>query len=124
MNASVTYTGDEVAILAGIIAGALPALHDDDFEVADLLLDKALAQLPRPLSPELESRITRLRVSPTERFWARLIENLPRNAPFDIIAAGVAGGVTPSRAWMLLEQLHGTKPKLRRVGPHAWEIMS
>lgn len=58
---SVTFTGEEVAILAAIIATALPALGDDDFEVADLLLDRALAAFPFPVAPDLAERIERLR---------------------------------------------------------------
>ncbi len=119
---SVTYTGTEVALLAGIIAGALPDLDDSDFEVADLLLDKALAALPRPLAPDMEAQIARLRLTPRERFWARLIENVPKGVAFDIIGASVATKVAASRAWLLLEELHGRKPELLRVDDHHWTI--
>jgi hypothetical protein len=119
---SVTYTGTEVALLAGIIAGALPALDDADFDVADLLLDKAMAALPRPMSPALAAHIERLRASPAERFWARLTANVPPGAAFDIIAAGVATGVTASRALLLLEELRVKKDRLLRVGRDHWTI--
>lgn len=119
---SVTYTGTEVALLAGIIAGALPALDDADFEVADLLLDKAMAALPRPVAPELEAQIARLRATPPERFWTRLIENVPAGQAFDVIGAGVATGVTASRAWLFLEELRGKKDRLLRVDDHHWTI--
>lgn len=64
MTPSVTYTGDEVALVAGFIAACLPALDQADFDVADLLLDRALAVLPRPLAPDVEARIARLRHRP------------------------------------------------------------
>jgi hypothetical protein len=119
---SVTYTGAEVALLAGIIAGALPALDDADFEVADLLLDKAMAALPRPIAPELEEHIARLRVPPVERFRARLFEKIPVGQPFDIIGASLATQVTASRAWLLLEQIKRDEPRLMRVDQHHWVI--
>lgn len=64
MTPSVTYTGDEVALVAGFIAACLPFLDQADFDVADLLLDKALASLPQPLAPDLEECIARLRSGP------------------------------------------------------------
>ena len=64
MIASVTYTGEEVALVAGFIAAALPALAPDDFEVADLLLERALAVMPRPLAPDLAQRLAQLRQPP------------------------------------------------------------
>jgi len=123
MIPSVTYTGTEVALLAGIIAGALPTLDDADFEVADLLLDKAMAALPRPMAPGIEAQIDRLRIPPPERFWARLCEKIAPGVRFNIIDAGLATHVAPSRAWLLLEQLHGRKPNLRRDGDHHWLIV-
>lgn len=63
-NPSVTYTGEEVALVAGCIAASLPYLAASDFDVADLLLDKALAAMPQPLSPDLEVRIALLRSGP------------------------------------------------------------
>lgn len=124
MTSSVTYSGAEVAVLVGIIAGALPALYDADFEVADLLLDKAMAALPRPIAPELEARITRLRASPTERFWTRLTERIPPGLTFDWIDAGLLAGVSSSRALILLEELLGKQPGLRRVDQDHWMIAS
>lgn len=121
---TVTYTGAEVALLAGIIAGALPSLDDADFEVADLLLDKAMAALPRPMAPGLEAQINRLRTPPPERFWARLSEKIAPGVRFNIIDAALAAHVAPSRAWLLLEQLHGRKPGLRRDGDHHWQIVA
>lgn len=61
---SVTFTGDEVALVAGLIASALPGLGPEDFEVADLLLDRALAVMPRPLAVDLATRIEQLRQRP------------------------------------------------------------
>lgn len=122
MTPKVTYSGAEVALLAGIIAGALPSLDDADFEVADLLLDKAMAALPRPIAPELEAQIARLRASPPERFWARLTENIAPGTAFDVIGASVATGVGAARAWLLLEELHGKKAELLRVDDHHWTI--
>jgi hypothetical protein len=61
---SVTYTGEEVALVAGFIAAALPALGPEDFELADLLLDRALAVMPRPLAVDLALRIEQLRQRP------------------------------------------------------------
>lgn len=121
-NPSVTFTGTEVAILAGLIAGSLPTLEDDDFEVADHLLDKALAGLAQPLSDELAAKIERQRVRPNERFWSALIETIPPGQPFDIVDAGTAAGVTFTRAFLTLEALHGKEPRLRRVDSAIWEI--
>lgn len=64
MTPSVTYTGEEVALVAGFIAAALPALGTEDFELADLLLDRALAVMPRPLAVDLALRIEQLRQRP------------------------------------------------------------
>lgn len=61
MTASVTYTGEEVALVAGAIASCLPALGQDDFDVLDLLLERALAAMPQPISPDLAIRIAALR---------------------------------------------------------------
>jgi hypothetical protein len=61
MTPTVTYTGEEVALVAGFIAAALPTLNQDDFEIADLLLDRALAVMPRPLAVDLATRIEQLR---------------------------------------------------------------
>lgn len=64
MTPAVTYTGEEVALVAGLIASALPSLDQDDFDVADLLLDRALAVMPRPLAVDLALRIELLRQRP------------------------------------------------------------
>lgn len=64
MTASVTYTGEEVALVAGMIASCLPVLDQADYEVADLLLERALAVMPRPLNPDLAFRIAKLRQRP------------------------------------------------------------
>lgn len=64
MTPTVTYTGEEVALVAGFIAAALPALDQADFDVADLLLDRALAVMPRPLAVDLALRIELLRQRP------------------------------------------------------------
>lgn len=61
MTAEVIYTGEEVALVAGAIASCLPALGRDDFEVADLLLERALAAMPQPISFDLANRIAALR---------------------------------------------------------------
>ena len=58
---SVTYTGTEVALVAGFIARALPVLDARDYEVADLLLDRALAALPQEVAPDIMAEINRLR---------------------------------------------------------------
>lgn len=63
-NPSVTYTGEEVALVAGFIAACLPALDASDFDVADLLLDRALAAMPQPLAPDLDVHIAMLRKRP------------------------------------------------------------
>jgi hypothetical protein len=67
MTPSVTYTGEEVALVAGFIALALPALGPADFDVADVLLDRALGALPGPVAPDLAARIEQLRRRPTIR---------------------------------------------------------
>lgn len=119
---SVTYTGAEVAILAGIIAGALPTLGGDDFDVAEHLLDKALAALPRPLPPEIETHVARLRSPPLERFWDRLCKRLVPGVRFDVLDASNAGEVRPSEALAFLDQLHSRKTGLSRVNDHHWII--
>jgi hypothetical protein len=64
---SVTFTGTEVALVAGCIAKMLPELDAQDFEVLDLLLERALAALPQPLAPDLQAAIAKLRQrAPTE----------------------------------------------------------
>lgn len=67
MTPTVTYTGTEVALVAGCIALALPELGNDDFEVLDLMLERALAALPQPLAADLSDRIERLRHRPFVR---------------------------------------------------------
>lgn len=63
-NPSVTYTGEEVALIAAFITVALPALDPADYEVADLLLERALAAFPDALSPEVAQRVDRYRKRP------------------------------------------------------------
>lgn len=63
-NPAVTYTGEEVALIAGFITAALPYLDPADYEVADLLLERALAVLPRPLSPDVAALLERHRRRP------------------------------------------------------------
>jgi hypothetical protein len=60
---SVIFTGAEVALVAGALAAVMPALSEDDFQVVDILLDRALAALPRPLPLDLAVMIARLRDS-------------------------------------------------------------
>lgn len=122
MNPSVTYTGTEVAILAGIIAGTLPTLEDDDWDVADLLLDRALAALPQPLSDDLAAKIERQRVRPADLFWARLIEKIVPGVAFDMIDASAATSLTTTKSWLMLEHLLGKQPRLKRLNSHSWEI--
>src|SRR3546814_1412756 len=92
MANSVIYAGPEVALLAGILAGALPRLDDEDFEVADMLLEKALAALPHPMPPDLAAKIEHQRMSPTERFWTKLVAKFGPGDLFNIIDAGLAAG--------------------------------
>lgn len=63
-NPSVTYTGEEVALVAAFITVALPALDPADYEVADLLLERALAAFPAALSPEVAQTVDRYRKRP------------------------------------------------------------
>lgn len=121
-NPSVTYTGTEVAILAGALAGALPTLADDDWEVTDLLLERALAALPQPLAAEVARKIEHQRVRPADRFWARLIAKIVPGVAFDIIDASAATGLTTSNAWLMLEHLLDKQPRLKRLTSHSWEI--
>lgn len=62
-----TYTGEEIALVAGCIAITLPSTSDQDFEVLDLLLDRALAAMPQPLAPDLALKIAALRARPLPR---------------------------------------------------------
>ena len=119
---SVTYTGQEVAIIAGLIAGSMPDLYGDDFMVAENLLDKALSALPRPLSPDIEAMIERMRAQPLDRFWRRLTDAMTPGQPFNIISASFAGQCRPSAAHTMLELLAQTKSDLRRVDDHLWTI--
>lgn len=61
MTPTVTYTGTEIALVAGALAVVLSQLDGDDREVMDLLLDKALAAFPGPISPDLAARVERCR---------------------------------------------------------------
>lgn len=63
-NPSVTFTGIEVALVVAMIADSLPHLGRDDYEVADLMLDKAMGALHRPLAPDIEARLAALRHRP------------------------------------------------------------
>ena len=119
---SVTFTGTEVAILAGLIAGALPTLEDDDWDVADLLLDKALAALPQPLSDALATKIERQRIRPADLFWTSLIEKIVPGVAFDLIDASAASGLTASKSLLMLHSLTGKQPRLKRLNSHSWEI--
>ena len=58
---TVTYTGPEVALLAGCIARTLPLVGTQDYDVLDLMLERALAALPQPLAPDIALLIKRLR---------------------------------------------------------------
>lgn len=58
---SVTFTGTEVVLVAGLIARSLRVLQPDDREVCELLLDRALAALPWQVSPDIMVEINRLR---------------------------------------------------------------
>lgn len=60
-NPSVTFTGEEVALIAGCIASVLPHLAPTDQIVLDLMLDRAVAALDAPLSPPLAALIERRR---------------------------------------------------------------
>lgn len=63
---SVTYTGSEVALVAALIASGLPSLNESDFDVADLMLERALGAMPS-LSPDNAARIAALRERPHTR---------------------------------------------------------
>ena len=58
---SVTFTGEEVALIAGCIISALPHLDAADQIVLDLMLDRAVSALGTPLSPALAALIERRR---------------------------------------------------------------
>ncbi len=60
-NPSVTFTGTEVALVAGCIASVLPHLEPADQIVLDLMLERAVAALDGPLSPHLAALIERRR---------------------------------------------------------------
>src|SRR3546814_10189668 len=92
MANSVIYAGPEVALLAGILAGALPRLDDEDFEVADMLLEKALAALPHPMPQDLAAKIEHQRMSPTGRFWTKLVAQFGPGDLSHIIDAVLAAG--------------------------------
>ncbi len=119
---SVTFSGTEVALVAGMIAISLPSLSGSDFEVADLMLDKALAAIPRPISPALEDHIARLRYAPAERVWLKLITRVPAGRAFDAIGASIATGVGAALVNEYLEELKGMKSSLLRVDDHHWTI--
>jgi hypothetical protein len=61
---SVTYTGDEVLLLVAMIATSLQQFDRRDYEIADLMLDKALATLHRPLAPDIEAKLAEMRARP------------------------------------------------------------
>lgn len=66
--AAVLFEGEEVARVAGFIARALPFLTGDEFELADLMLEKALAGMEGRIAQDLQDVIDRLRVPPALRF--------------------------------------------------------
>ncbi|MBS67280.1 MAG: hypothetical protein Tp170SUR191951_77 [Prokaryotic dsDNA virus sp.] len=119
---TVTFSGAEVALLAGIIAGALPALDESDFDVADLLLDKALAALPRPIAPDLGNKIAHLRIPPLDRFRIAILARFPSGSKFNLIDASIVGKVRPSRAFTLLETLALENGVIQRAGSEHWTI--
>jgi hypothetical protein len=65
--AAVTFEGEEVARVTGFIARALPMLDGDEFELADLMLDKALAGMGGRIAPDLQAILDDLRKRPESR---------------------------------------------------------
>lgn len=60
---AVTFTGEEVAILAACLCSVLPHVNEADFEVVDLMLDRALAALPGAVSPATHELIEKRRAA-------------------------------------------------------------
>lgn len=58
---SVTFTGSEVSLVIGVLAAALPKMCPDDYEVADLMIDRAVASIGCALAPDIQARIAELR---------------------------------------------------------------
>jgi hypothetical protein len=65
--AAVVFEGEEVGRVAGFIARALPLLDGDEFELADLMLDKALAGMDGRIAPDLQVALDKLRTPPAAR---------------------------------------------------------
>lgn len=118
---SVTFEGAQVALLAGILAASLPRLDDDDFEVADHLLEKALAALPR--FERLGLDLAALRRSPRLRFLDSLRGRFPPGQPFDVIDAAFAAQIRPSRAFLLVEAL-ASDGFITRLDDCRWAVMA
>lgn len=61
MKPSVTFTGEEVCLIAGLLTNSLRQLSGPDYEVADLMLDKALAAFPDRLGGEVMDAVNAAR---------------------------------------------------------------
>lgn len=123
MTPSVTFTGTEVALLAGVIARALSVLDEEDFDVVDLMLERTLAAMPQPVSPELMKAIEARRVAPLDRYWNVAIimgSYLDRFTDEDF---GKFAGIKPSAAFLVLLRLAETRPELKHHPRGGWQIV-
>lgn len=123
MTASVTYTGTEVGFIVGALVRVLPTADDRDFEVLDLMLERALAVMPRPLAPDLAASIAAGRVPPLDRFWVALTARIQPGAAFCVIEAALATSTTTGAAFIFLERLCANDRSIVRVGDQHWKIM-
>jgi hypothetical protein len=114
-------SGVEVRFVCAALACALPTLDETDYEVADMIVEKALAALPE-ISADERAAIEAKRVPPAERFWNRLLQVMVRGVPFDMADAAVLTQTRPSLVVLYLPRLQETKRELRRVNPDLWLI--
>lgn len=120
-NPTVTFTGAEVALLAGLVCGTLHMMEGDDFEVADFLLERMLAALPRPMSPELVAIVEAKRLRPIDRFQKRIAAFVGPLGKFGVIDAAVIAKVSPASALSFLKELAGME-RAREHSPNQWTL--
>lgn len=58
---SVTYTGVEIGLLAGALIVVLPDLAGNDYEIVDLMIDRALACRGADLGDDIKALVAAAR---------------------------------------------------------------
>lgn len=121
MTASVTYTGPEVAFVIGALASVLPSLNEADYDVADLLIERALSGLDRPLPADLAERVAQLRTPPLGRFLKAVERTFGPGVEFDALHAAMVAHVSTGDAFLFLERLAVARRGIVRRG-QSWAV--